>query len=165
MNPGFSMHEVSDILRGVIRQRYSMVPYIYTMARKMYETGVSLCRPMYYDYPEQEEAYDFRNQYMFGDNMMIAPITTPMKDGYSEVKIWLPEGQWYEYPSGRLLQGDQIVTRNFKLDEYPIYMKSGAIIPMYNDKVMNLNRTDEAIILNIIPGETSSDFILYEDNG
>lgn len=158
-------HEVSDILRGVIRQRYSMVPYIYTMARKMYETGVSLCRPMYYDYPEQEEAYDFRNQYMFGDNMMIAPITTPMKDGYSEVKIWLPEGQWYEYPSGRLLQGDQIVTRNFKLDEYPIYMKSGAIIPMYNDKVMNLNRTDEAIILNIIPGETSSDFILYEDNG
>lgn len=84
-----------------------MVPYIYTMAREAYETGLSLCRPMYYDYPETQEAYDYRNQYMFGNDVMVAPATSPMKDGYTEVKVWLPEGQWYEFASGKTLQGDK----------------------------------------------------------
>ena len=103
--PWVFSNEVSDILRGIIRQRYNMVPYIYTMAREAYETGLSLCRPMYYDYPETQEAYDYRNQYMFGNDVMVAPATSPMKDGYTEVKVWLPEGQWYEFASGKTLQG------------------------------------------------------------
>lgn len=152
-------------MRGIIRQRYNMVPYIYTMAREAYETGLSLCRPMYYDYPETQEAYDYRNQYMFGNDVMVAPATSPMKDGYTEVKVWLPEGQWYEFASGKTLQGGQVLTRYFALDEYPIYIKAGAVLPMYNDKVMNLNGKDETIVLNVIPGKTSSEFTLYEDNG
>lgn len=158
-------NEVSDILRNIIRQRYNLAPYIYTMARKTYETGISLCRPMYYDYPEVQEAYDYRNQYMFGDDIMVAPATSPMKDGYTEVKIWLPEGQWYEFASGMTLAGGQTVTRYFALDEYPIYMKAGAVLPMYTDKVMNLNGNDETIVLNVFPGEASSEFNVYEDNG
>lgn len=163
--PWVFSNEVSDILRGIIRQRYNMVPYIYTMAREAYETGLSLCRPMYYDYPETQEAYDYRNQYMFGNDVMVAPATSPMKDGYTEVKVWLPEGQWYEFASGKTLQGGQVLTRYFALDEYPIYIKAGAVLPMYNDKVMNLNGKDETIVLNVIPGKTSSEFTLYEDNG
>ena len=111
--PWVFSNEVSDILRGIIRQRYNMVPYIYTMAREAYETGLSLCRPMYYDYPETQEAYDYRNQYMFGNDVMVAPATSPMKDGYTEVKVWLPEGQWYEFASGKTLQGGQVLTRYF----------------------------------------------------
>lgn len=57
------------------------------------------------------------------------------------------------------------MTRYFALDEYPIYIKAGAVLPMYNDKVMNLNGKDETIVLNVIPGKTSSEFTLYEDNG
>ena len=163
--PWVFSNEVSDILRSIIRQRYNMVPYIYTMARKAYETGLSLCRPMYYDYPDMQEAYDYRNQYMFGDDVMVAPATSPMKDGYTEVKVWLPKGQWYEFASGKTLQGGQVLTRYFALDEYPIYIKAGAVLPMYNDKVMNLNGKDETIVLNVIPGKTSSEFTLYEDNG
>ena len=59
----------------------------------------------------------------------------------------------------------QVMTRYFALDEYPIYIKAGAVLPMYNDKVMNLNGKDETIVLNVIPGKTSSEFTLYEDNG
>lgn len=158
-------NEVSNILRGIIRQRYNLVPYIYTMARKTYETGLSLCRPMYYDYPDVQQAYDYRNQYMFGDDIMVAPATSPMKDGYTEVKVWFPEGQWYEFATGKTLQGGQELTRYFALDEYPIYMKAGAVLPMYNDEVMNLNGKDETIVLNVIPGKASSSFNMYEDNG
>lgn len=71
--------EYCDILRRTIRQRYEMAPYIYTMARKGYDEGLSLCRPMYYDYPESKEAYEFRSEYMFGDDVLVAPATAPAR--------------------------------------------------------------------------------------
>ena len=158
--------EYLDVIRQTIRQRYEMAPYIYTMAREAYESGVSLCRPMYYDYPEAKEAYDFRNEYMFGDNMLVAPVTAPAKDGYAKLNVWLPEGQWYELPTGTLLDGGRTVERSFAIDEYPIYVKAGSVLPMYTDKVMNLSGNDEDIVVTVFPGPAgTSQFSLYEDNG
>lgn len=158
--------EYSEVLRNTIRQRYEMAPYIYTMARKGYDEGLSLCRPMYYDYPENKEAYEFRSEYMFGDDIMVAPATSPSKDGYTMVRVWLPEGEWYEWHTGTLLKGGQIVERPFSIDEYPIYVKAGAVLPMYTKNVMNLSGNDEEIVVTLYPGGTgNSSFTLYEDNG
>ena len=148
--------EYCEILREIVRQRYEMAPYIYTMARKAYDEGLSLCRPLYYDYPECNEAYSFRNEYMFGDDMLIAPITTPANGDYSELKIWLPKGYWYELHTGTLLKGDQIINRYFAIDEYPIYIKAGSVLPMYSDEVMNLNNNDEDIVVTIFPGSNET---------
>ena len=105
-----------DIIRDIIKQRYSLAPYIYTMARHAYDTGVSLCRPMYYDYPDTKEAYSNRNEYMFGDNFLVYPITKPMNNGVSEQNVWLPAGcDWYELSSGTMLKGGQNVERRFLL--------------------------------------------------
>lgn len=147
-----------------IQMRYQLVPYIYTMARKTYETGISLCRPMYYDYPDKSEAYIFDKQYQFGDDLLVAPIVKPMENGFSKVKVWLPEGNnWYEWHTGTLLKGGQIIEREFSLDEYPIYVKAGAIIPMYHN-VRNLEKLPNKVTLGIFPeGSTVSRF--YEDNG
>ena len=158
--------EYCDILRKTIRQRYEMAPYIYTMARKGYDEGLSLCRPMYYDYPESKEAYEFRSEYMFGDDILVAPATAPAKDGYVQVRAWLPEGEWYEMHTGTLLKGGQIVERPFAIDEYPIYVKAGAVLPMYTSKVMNLNGNDEEVVITVFPGGNgASSFSFYEDNG
>ncbi|MBB4044188.1 alpha-glucosidase (family GH31 glycosyl hydrolase) [Bacteroides reticulotermitis] len=158
--------EYGDILRKTIRQRYEMAPYIYTMARKGYDEGLSLCRPMYYDYPDSREAYDFRSEYMFGDDMLIAPATAPVKDGYLQMHVWLPEGEWYEWHTGTLLTGGQVVERPFAIDEYPIYVKAGAVLPLYTEKVMNLSGNDEDVVVTVFPGgKDSSSFTLYEDNG
>jgi len=156
--------KITDILRQTVLQRYALAPYIYTMARTAYDEGLSLCRPMYYEWPEAPEAYAFRNQYMFGDQLLVAPITAPGTDGYSTIKVWLPEGEWYERSSGTLLRGGQIVERTFALDEYPLYVRAGAIVPMYGDRVKNLHRNDEAVTLAVFPGGDGS-FSLYEDNG
>ncbi|MDE5636952.1 MAG: glycoside hydrolase family 31 protein [Alistipes sp.] len=156
--------EHSDILRGIIRQRYTMAPYIYTMARKAYDEALSLCRPMYYDWPEAAEAYSFRNEYMFGDDMLIAPVTAPGTDGYATLDVWLPEGEWYEWQTGTMLAGGRVVSRSFALDEYPIYVKAGAIIPTYDGTVKNLDGNDERIVLTVFPGG-DGEFSLYEDNG
>ena len=92
--------EYFDALYNAVRLRYQLVPYIYTMARETYETGVSLCRPMYYDYPEADEAYRYEGQYMFGNDILVAPVTSSDKGtNVSEKDIWLPEGKWYEVVS------------------------------------------------------------------
>lgn len=156
--------EHTAILHDIVRQRYALAPYVYTMARKAYDEGLSLCRPMYYDYPEAAEAYAFRNQYMFGDDILVAPITAPGKEGYAALKVWLPEGEWYEWQTGELLAGGRTVERSFALDEYPVYVRAGAVLPMYDDTVKNLNANDEKIIVTLFPGGSGA-FSMYEDNG
>ena len=158
--------EYCDILRKTIQQRYEMAPYIYTMARKGYDEGLSLCRPMYYDYPDSKEAYEFRSEYMFGDDILVAPATAPTQNGYVQVRAWLPKGEWYELHTGTLLKGDRIVERPFAVSEYPIYVKAGAVLPMYTTNVMNLNGNDEEVVVTVFPGGNgTSSFNFYEDNG
>lgn len=162
--PWVFAEEYTNVIRQTVRQRYEMAPYIYTMARKGYDEGLSLCRPLYYDHPECQEAYEFRNEYMFGDDMLIAPVTRPAEDGFASMEVWLPEGQWYELHSGALLQGGQVLTRDFALDEYGVYIKAGSVLPFYGDDVDNLNGNDEDIYATVFPGGNGC-FTLYEDAG
>ena len=153
-------------LANVINGRYTLVPYIYTMARKTYETGIALCRPLYYDSPEAKEAYEQKEEFMFGDNMLIAPITDEVskEDGYATVKVWLPAGEWLEYETGALLEGGKTHERRFTMDEYPVYVKAGSIIP-YFGKLKNLSGTEQALTVRVFPGGDKGEFTYYEDNG
>lgn len=159
--------EYQPAVTASIRQRYKLAPYIYTAAREAYDSGVSLCRPLYYDYPEAEEAYamEYRNQYMFGSQILVAPITDPMVDGVSTLKIWLPEGQWFETATGTLLQGGQVVERRFLLDEYPVYIKGGSVIPTTGTNVRNLASCTDKVCLEVYPGLAEGEYQYYEDNG
>ena len=153
-------------LANVINGRYALVPYIYTMARKTYESGLALCRPLYYDNPEAKEAYEFKEEYMFGDDMLIAPVTSEVDsvDGYANVKVWLPAGEWLEYETGQMLTGGKTYERRFTLDEYPVYVRAGSIIP-YFGKLKNLSGTNQAVTIRVFPGADKGEFMLYEDNG
>jgi len=162
--PWVFAEEYTNVIRQTVRQRYEMAPYIYTMARKGYDEGIALCRPLYYDYPECQEAYDFRSQYMFGDDMLIAPVTKPSEKGFASMEIWLPEGHWYELHTGAMLDGGKVITRHFALDEYGIYVKAGAVLPFYGDEVQNLNGNDEDIYATVFPGGNGC-FTMYEDAG
>ena len=157
--------EYTDIIRNTIQQRRQMIPYIYTMARKAHDEGLSLCRPLYYDWPDCPEAYSFRNEYMFGDDMLVAPITAPMEGNFSTLDIWLPQGSWYEVCTGTMLQGGQVVTRNFKIDEYPLYVKAGAIIPQYTDCHQHVGGTDWTQFDLMIYPSADGDFTMYYDDG
>ena len=153
-----------DALKNAINLRYELAPYIYTMARKTYETGISICRPLYYDYPEDEEAYQFQSEYMFGDDMLIAPIVEAMDKGQSKLNVWLPEGNnWFEWHTGTLLKGGQKVKRSFSLEEYPIYVKAGAVVPAYK-QTKNLSVQPDKSVIAIFPGADGSANV-YEDAG
>lgn len=159
-------YKTCDILRQIVFDRYAMAPYIYTMARKTYDDAVSLCRPMYYDYATDQKAYDCKYQYMFGDQMLVCPIGEPMKDRQSTVSVWLPEGNdWYEVSTGTLLNGNQEAKRIFLLDEYPLYVKAGSILPTYTNHVKNLQGNENCLTLTVYPGADNGEFTLYEDAG
>ncbi|HEU0227734.1 MAG TPA: TIM-barrel domain-containing protein [Arachidicoccus soli] len=155
-----------DAIYNAIKFRYQIAPYIYTMARKTYDSALALCRPLYYNYPETENAYKYTREYQFGDDMLVAPIGAPAdSNGISTKQVWLPQGNdWYEWNTGTLLKGGQIVNRQFSIDEYPLYVKAGAIIPMNADTIHNLQCQPALIHLGIFPGGTGAGN-LYEDNG
>jgi alpha-glucosidase (family GH31 glycosyl hydrolase) len=158
--------EYFEPIREAVRFHYALNPYIYSMSRKAYETGISVCRPLYYEWPESEEAYSRKNEYMFGDNIFVAPITAPKGESrLSHLRFWLPEGSWYEWATGTMLEGGKGYERAYALNEYPMFVKAGAIIPMYDGTQTNLDGCDEAITVVIAPGEGDSRFSLYEDDG
>ena len=149
-------------MRDAVELRYSLVPYIYTMARYNYDTGISLCRPMYYDYPEKEEAYRYEGQYMFGNDILAAPVTQSDKGtNLTEQTVWLPEGKWYEVATGTLLEGNQVITHSFTREQIPYYYREGAIIPKF-PKINNLQSRPDVLILEFAPG-ASGEFSYYED--
>ena len=100
---------------------------------------------------------------MYGDNMLVAPVITPGENGYSTVEVWLPEGDWYENATGTLLKGNQVYTRKFALNEIPVYIKAGSVLPFHVDKNRRLTTNDAAYSLNVFPGG-NGEFTIYEDN-
>lgn len=153
-------------MRDAFLLRYAMIPYLYTSAREAYDTGISICRPLYYDYPEAEEAYGARNEYMFGDLLLVAPITSAgsAETGLAQESVWLPEGKWVEWYTGTLLKGPGNFDRSFALDEIPVYVKAGAVIPMQPKMQHSGEKPIDPLILTIFPQEEGSEK-LYADEG
>jgi len=150
------------LMRKAIELRYALIPYIYTYARYAYDSGVSICRPMYYDYPEIEEAYTYEGEYMFGNDMLVAPVCKS-DNGNATVDqtIWLPEGKWYEVATGTLLEGNQVVTRPFTREQIPYYYREGAVIPLFTP-LKHLNNRPDTVVFQFAPG-AQGEFSLYED--
>lgn len=150
-------------LRDVVKLRYQFIPYIYTAARQAYDTGVSICRPLYYDYPESDEAYSFEDEYQFGDQILVAPITSPMRaDGRAWRQIWLPEGSWFDVSCNKMREGGQTIKEGYTDVQIPYFYKAGCIIPMYASNITHLKSRPNRMVLQVVPGSDGTG-TLYED--
>lgn len=148
-----------------VNLRYSLFPYIYTMARKTYDTGLAICRPLYYEYPDAEEAYTRKGQYMFGDDILVAPVTTPSADGRQSLQeIWFPEGEWYDVAHDEMIQGPCVRTIPYTLDQIPYFYRSGAVIPVNPSGVTSVLDRPSSLVLHIVSGASATSS-LYEDRG
>ncbi len=149
-----------------IRHRYEIAPYVYTENRKGLDTGLSLCRPLYYEWPEEKAAYDRKKQYLFGDEMMIAPVTVPadLSHDLAEVDVWLPKGNWFDVALGKMERGGQTIKRHYHHREIPVFVRPGAIIPGQKARM----RMDEAscsrLMVTAYPGGDGQ-YDYYEDDG
>lgn len=158
-----------ETMREAFRLRYRLAPYIYTAARRAYDTGISLCHPLYYDWPEADEAYDKRfSTHMFGDDILAVAVCKPgdKTTGLARSEVWLPPGTWFEAASGRVLEGGRVFSGSYTLEENPRFAKAGSILPLYPDHVMNLQTApQDELVLEFIPGAAGGRTSVYEDDG
>lgn len=154
-----------DKMRDAVKLRYALFPYIYTMARKTYDTGIGMCRPLYYEFPNVEEAYKYEGEYFFGDDILVAPITHASSDGKTvDKEIWFPAGKWWSVATDELIEGPCVKNMKFTLDEIPYFFKAGAVIPFNPSSVKRVTVRPDEIILNVVGGENGTGS-LYEDEG
>ena len=156
--------EAEEIVKKYFQIRYSLFPYIYSVSRTVHDTGVPLCRGLYIHYPELNEAYQYEYEYMFGPNLLVAPIDQPASDGYAIKEVYLPPGIWYDFFKNKVYKGPRKMIYRAKLDEMPVFAKAGAIIPMQAEMQYIGEKPIDPLILNIYAG-ANGDFELYEDDG
>jgi alpha-glucosidase (family GH31 glycosyl hydrolase) len=157
--------EIFAALRHTVDLRYELAPYIYTASRQAYDSGVSILRPLYYAWPEQDQAYTSRSEYLFGDDMLVAPVTQPAKDGIATVSIWLPPGRWFDQNRGELIEGGRAVSRDYALDEVPVFVRAGAVVPLNPPSVKKLQDMDNSrLVLRVYPGGKAATRV-YTDAG
>lgn len=154
------------LMRDAIRLRYTLASYIYNAARENYDTGVGMCRPMYYDYPESDKAYETPEQFMFGNDILATTITQPVDSitGLAPRTIWFPEGAWFDCATGSMYEGGRTEELHYTLAENPHYAKAGSIIPMNPATVKNLQQPCDTLVLTFIPGGDGQ-LRHYEDDG
>ncbi|MBV8436836.1 MAG: DUF5110 domain-containing protein [Silvibacterium sp.] len=158
----------SDVMRNAFQERYAMQPYIYTEARRTYDTGVAFLHPLYYDWPEEDAAYTNKGEYVFGEQMVVAPATKPRDTNtlLSKESVWIPKGDWIERASGRHFTGPQTVERTFSIEQIPVYVKAGAIVPGQPQMRYTGEKPVDPLIVTAYPladGQASS-YTVYEDN-
>eukprot|EP01113_Clastostelium_recurvatum_P009833 TRINITY_DN1478_c0_g1_i10.p1 TRINITY_DN1478_c0_g1~~TRINITY_DN1478_c0_g1_i10.p1 ORF type:complete len:939 (-),score=226.57 TRINITY_DN1478_c0_g1_i10:178-2994(-) len=161
------------IMRDAIQLRASLVPYIYTAARNAHNTGVAFLHPLYYDWANLKEAYSFPTEYVYGDDLVVAPVTHFINNatGLAPNNVWVPPGQWVEWFSGKIWTGPQTLGRSFAIDDIPVFVKAGSIIPQTPTGSVPLTGSAQLIppVLGFTvfatPNISSSTTNVYEDDG
>ncbi len=156
---------VERIAKDALRLRHKLLPYIYTMNYRTHTECRAICEPMYYAYPTDENAYNCKNEFFFGTELIVAPITehTSLKTNLAGVNVWIPEGRYTDIFTGRIYKGNQFVKMYRDIETIPVLAKEGAIIPMDANDRTNDCSNPKTLELLIYRGNNT--FTLYEDDG
>lgn len=160
--------ECQDVCRSFLQFRHRLVPYLYSAAADASTTFKSLVEPIYYDYPAQPEAYDYKTQFTFGTELLVFPIVSP-KDhtGLGKSTGWVPPGRWVDVFDETVYDGDRVMSFHRTLDKYPVLAKEGAIVPLdgkVGGDIENGCPIPESIEILLVVGKDGK-FDLVEDNG
>jgi len=156
---------VGKIATEALRFRHRLLPYIYTMNYRTHTECRAICEPMYYAYPEDENAYNCKNEFFFGTELIVAPITRPTspKTRMASVNVWLPEGKYTDVFTGRIYSGNKFVEMYRDLETIPVLAKEGTILPLaVNDRTNDCTNPDS---LELLVYRGNNTFTLYEDDG
>lgn len=150
------------IAEKYLKMRHSMIPFLYSFSKKTTEEGLALCEPLYYSYPDDNRAYKYKNQYMFADQLLVAPVASHTDNyGYAVVKGYLPKGKWTDIFTGQVYDGDSEFEFVRNVESIPVFAKQGAVIAYSEDNGNGCNNP-ENLMIDIYNG--SSNYELYEDD-
>ncbi|NLT51638.1 MAG: DUF5110 domain-containing protein [Ignavibacteria bacterium] len=168
-----------DAIEKSIKLRYSLLPYIYSSAWEVTSKHSTMMRALAFDFANDKNALDINNEYLFGKNLLVCPVTNPMyskslvngKDtvkiaDFSQTKssdIYLPKGSnWVDFWTGEKLNGGQTIKKETPIDIIPLYLKAGSILPIGPDVQYAAEKNWQNLEIRIYPG-ADGEFTLYED--
>jgi alpha-glucosidase (family GH31 glycosyl hydrolase) len=160
--PGEARAAMGDALRF----RHRLVPYLHTMNHRAAVDDVPLVRPMYHLAPEDDRAYRVPNQFAFGSELLVAPVTTP-RDPVTlrgAVRAWLPPGTWIDVFTSTVYDGDRELELHRELGSVPALLRAGGILPLAAEDDLDATRNPQRFELLVAPGADGA-FTLIEDDG
>jgi hypothetical protein len=158
--------DVFAAAQSAFQQRYTLMPYLYTLARVYADTALAPCRPLYYLAPAHEAAYIAREQYLLGDQLIVAPIVHPRDEasGLAPADVWVPPGAWIERSSGEQFVGPQWVRLLGDLAAIPQLVRAGGILPLAPLAERSDRQPRDQLILSVFPGADGA-LRVYDDAG
>lgn len=155
--------KTKEVIGTYLRLRNKLIPYLYTKAYEYHSKGNLLVKPLYYNYPWIYDDSDYKYEYLFGD-MLVSPIVKK-KDTLIDrtiQRVFIPDGVWYDFITGKKFLGKKEYISFYRDEDYPIFVKRGAIIPLAISDDLNFTDNPDKFEIQVFPGESNT-FNLYED--
>jgi alpha-glucosidase/alpha-D-xyloside xylohydrolase len=153
--------QVEPICRKYLELRYRMLPYLYSAVREATHTGMPVIRSLWLHYPDDPEAVQRGDEYLWGRDVLVAPV---VEKGATSRRLYLPRGHWYDFWSGERLDGGREIERPVDLETLPLFVREGAILPFGPVKQYVNEKVDGPFSITVYPG-ADGEFLLYEDDG
>ncbi|MBO8156242.1 MAG: DUF4968 domain-containing protein [Bacillaceae bacterium] len=154
--------EYEKIMKKYIELRYQWLPQLYTLFRQANQTGVPVMRPLFMEFPYDPKTYQLHDQFMVGDNVIVAPILSP---GVTDRAVYLPEGEWVDYFSGRIYEGKRVHLIHAELDHLPVFVRRGTIIANGDTKQSTMEK-DTQMTLHVYASQLGDyHYTFYDDDG
>ena len=156
----------NSIASDYLRLRHKLIPYIYSEAYKYTKDGNALIQPFYYYNINFYYDENYVNQYYFGDSFMISPIIKPLDEVFNRTiqRMYIPDGVWYDFKTGKRFLGNHKYISFYTIDDYPIFVKQGSIIPMAGENSFMSCDNPQDLEIHVFPGNSNT-YRLYEDDG
>lgn len=152
---------METISKRAIELRYQLLPYIYNVMQQASETGLPAMRPLFMEFPDDENVASMDDEFFFGSDLLVAPV---LWEGTTTREVYLPKGDWYDYWTGRKFTGSSFIEREVTLDTIPLFVRSGAFI-FRQPVVQNTSEMPGKPLRVLITPAKESESILYEDDG
>jgi alpha-glucosidase len=152
--------EAEDAIRQALDLRYRLLPYYYSLAHETAETGLPIMRPLVMEYPHDPTVAAITDEWLMGDGLLAAPVLA----AGGKRTVHLPKDTWYRLGSSERIVGPTDIPVNAKLDEIPVYVRAGTILPLGPVLQYTGQPTQEPLEMQVYPGNDGS-FILVEDDG
>jgi alpha-glucosidase/alpha-D-xyloside xylohydrolase len=152
---------VEPIVRKYLELRYRLLPYTYTAVRECSETGLPIMRSMWLQYPDDPEAARRGDQFLWGRDLLIAPVTD---QGATSRRVYLPAGTWLDFWTNARVEGGREIDRAVDLETMPIYVRAGAILPLGPVRQSTREAVSGPLELVVYPG-ADGEYTLYDDDG
>jgi len=159
--------ETETIISQYMRLRHRLIPYLYSMNYRIHTKGIPLLRPMYYLYAEEKEAYQCPNEYFFGSEFIVHPVTSPVNEEVrvAKVNFWFPEDIYIDYFTGLIYQGKRRMNLYRDKRNIPVLMKAGAIVPLALEGDNRNDSSNPKTLEICVAAGADGEFALYEDDG